>query len=58
MKLIATIILEVFLFAVCRWVAEVTGLDYDTIIHGGLAYMVLRVMVENAADEKKGGRDA
>ena len=56
MKLIATIILEVFLFAVCRWVAEVTGLNYDTIIHGGLAYMVLRLMVENAADEKKGGR--
>lgn len=58
MKLIATIILEVFLFAVCRWIADVTGLDYATIIHGGLAYMVLRVMVENAADEKKGGRDA
>jgi hypothetical protein len=54
MKLIATIILEVFLFAVCRWVAEVTGLDYDTIIHGGLAYMALRVMVENA--DKEGGR--
>ncbi len=58
MKLIATIVLEVFLFAVCRWIADVTGLDYDAIIHGGLAYMVLRVMVENAADEKKGGRDA
>jgi hypothetical protein len=58
MKQVATIILEVFLFAVCRWIADVTGLDYDAIIHGGLAYMVLRVMVENAADEKKGGRDA
>jgi len=57
MKLIATIILEVFLFAVCRWVANVTDLDYDAIIHGGLAYMVLRVMVENAANEKKGGRE-
>ena len=56
MKLIATIILEVFLFAVCRWVAEVAGLEYNTIIHGGLAYMVLRVMVEDAAG-KKGGRE-
>ena len=55
MKLIATVVLEVFLFAVCRWIADVTGLDYDAIIHGGLAYMVLRTMVENA--DKKGGRE-